>query len=227
MYASALLLAAGRGRRFGAEVSKPLFLIGGRPLVAYSLAVLERHPGIHEIILVANRKNVEQLRRIASRYPKVSRIVQGGKERQDSVRNGLRAICPQSRLVLVHDAARPFATAQLITALIKSVTRTGAAIAAVPVKPTIKEVARGLIRRTLPRQSLWEAQTPQVFRRQLLEQAYQRFGHIPVTDDAMLVEKVGAKVRVVCGAYSNIKITTPEDIVSAQALAGHLRRAYR
>lgn len=223
------MLAAGAGLRFGAQVSKPLNKINSKPVIIYCLEALNAHPGIKNIILVANPANSKGLIAKIRQYRinKISDVVLGGRLRQDSVMNGLKAVPADADLVLIHDGARPFITREMISAALFAAAKDGAAIAAVPVKATVKEVTGHksqvtslvIVKRTLERNNLWEAQTPQAFKRELILEAYRRFADTPVTDDAALVEKLGAKVAVVRGAYFNLKITTPEDLVIAQAIA--------
>ena len=220
MPVTAILLAAGKGERFGSRIPKPMVRLQGRPILDYSLKVLDGHPRVARIILAvspANRKSVQALVK-KGRYGKVVKIVLGGPRRQDSVFNALKEAGPE-KLVLIHDSARPFVEAKQISALIARAAHTAAAILGVPVKATVKEVSPGLVvKRTLDRSGLWEIQTPQVFRKDLLVAAYGKFGRSDVTDDAALLEKYGRKVSLVRGSYSNIKITTPEDLYVAQAL---------
>lgn len=229
MYVSAIIVAAGQGRRFGRGVSKAVYKINSKPIIAYSLDILNEHPQIKEIIVVGNSKNIKSIRGIINnnKIAKAVRVVLGGKERQDSVFNGLRAINPRGDFVLIHDAARPFITKGLVSLVIKEALKSKAAILGVPVKATIKkvvscksQVTRGLvIEKTLNRGNLWEVQTPQVFAKNLILNAYKKFGGFKVTDDAMLVEKSGQRVKMVLGAYQNIKITTPEDLIIAKGIA--------
>ncbi|MCU0652031.1 MAG: 2-C-methyl-D-erythritol 4-phosphate cytidylyltransferase [Candidatus Omnitrophica bacterium] len=228
MYVSAIVLAAGRGIRFKSRCPKPLVNINSKPLIIYSLETLSKSPLIKEIIVVANSFNQKQIIRRIKKYrlKKVMKIILGGKERQDSVFNGLKSINAAADLVLIHDAARPCINTKLILALISESKKTGAAIAGVPVKATIKlafssqlsAVGRTVVKQTLDRENLWEIQTPQVFKKGLILEAYRKFGKSPVTDDAMLVEKLGRKVYLVLGSYNNIKITTPEDLLIAGAI---------
>ncbi len=223
MRVSAIVLAAGKGLRFKSRVSKPLAKINARPLIIYSLAVLSRQAGVKEIIVVANRNNLNGISAAVKKYkiPRVSAIIQGGLRRQDSVANGLRHIAKDTDLVLIHDAVRPFIDGKLVARLFKQALRYGAAIAGVAVNSTIKKAGRRnlLVERTVCREGLWEIQTPQVFRRDLILAAYRRFGREDATDDAGLVEKLGAKVKIVKGSYRNIKITAPEDLAVAAAIA--------
>lgn len=239
MHITAIVLAAGKGLRFKARVSKPLVKINSRPAILYSLRALSRHPAISDIIVVVNpgnRKGVsEAIKR--SRINKISKVVLGGRRRQDSVESGLKAAGDLTGLVLIHDATRPFIDARIISAVICEAKRTGAAIAGVPVSSTIKSVKvprcpatkalalrqgvkeKRWVDKTLQRERLWEIQTPQAFRKELILEAYRRFGNLEATDDAMLVEKLGAGVRVVQGSYNNIKITTRGDLLLAEAIA--------
>jgi len=230
MYVTAVVLAAGKGLRLKSKISKPLIKIDSKPLVIYCLSILSKHPYIKDIVVVANRQNLEDIRNKIKRYriDKIKDVVLGGKLRQISVFNGLRATDNQTDLVLIHDAARPFIDKEMVSSVIKAAARYGAAIAGVPVKATIKKVRsqEGGVRRvekTIDRNNLWEIQTPQVFKKDLILKAYKKFANTDVSDDAMLVEKLRKKVSVVSGTYKNIKITTPEDLIVAQAIAKSLR----
>jgi 2-C-methyl-D-erythritol 4-phosphate cytidylyltransferase len=228
MFVSAIVLAAGRGLRFRSKIPKPLFKLNYKPVVIYSLQTLNKHRDIKNIVLVVNAQNKKKIIQQVCKYriSKVSRIIQGGKRRQDSVLNGLKAIDKRADLILIHDSARPFIEGKMVTSIIKEARKTGAAIVGVPVKATIKEVyspqsmvhGKTVVKKTLNREKLWEIQTPQVFRKDLICKAYSRFNKIDATDDAMLVEKSGIKVSVILGTYNNIKITTPEDLLIAQAI---------
>jgi len=219
---SAIILAAGSGVRLRTKLAKPLVKIGNRPAIVYSLAAFNKHPGIDEIILVVNAKNQAQIAGVIKKYhfKKLNLFVIGGKRRQDSVYNGLRKIGKKSNWVLIHDSARPFISSKFIAKVILAAKKTGAAILAVPVKATIKSVKAGLVvDKTVDRSNLWEIQTPQVFKKDLIIKAYKRYSKDNVTDDATLVERLGKKVKVVWGSYDNIKITTKEDLLIAQAIA--------
>jgi len=228
MYVTAIVLAAGRGLRVKSKFPKPLIKINSRPIVIYCLQTISRHPSIRDIVVVVNPQNLKAvIKKIKQfRIKKVKRIILGGQARQDSVCNGLKHMDARTDLVLIHDGVRPFIHKETISAAIKEAKKCGAAIVGVPVKATIKEVhgsqftvQRSLIvKKTLDRSKLWEIQTPQVFKKELILKAYRKFKGIAVTDDAMLVEKLGAKVSVVLGSYNNIKITTQEDLVLAEAI---------
>ncbi|MBI3990692.1 MAG: 2-C-methyl-D-erythritol 4-phosphate cytidylyltransferase [Candidatus Omnitrophica bacterium] len=224
MYVTAVVVAAGKGLRLRSKVSKPLIKINSRPIIVYSLNTLSKHLYIKDIIVVANRKNLEGIRNIIKQYhiKKVKDVVLGGRLRQDSVFNGLIATDSRTEMVLIHDAGRPFIDEEIVSSVIKAARKYKAAIVGVPAKATIKKVLGRFVKKTLDRDSLWEIQTPQVFERGLILKAYNRFGNTGATDDAMLVEKLGVKISVVAGTYKNIKITTPEDLLLAQAIAKSL-----
>ncbi|MFA5311302.1 MAG: 2-C-methyl-D-erythritol 4-phosphate cytidylyltransferase [Candidatus Omnitrophota bacterium] len=214
---SAIVLAAGKGKRFISKVPKVISSLGGKPVIWFSLATLNRHPEVNEIIVVTSPKNKKRIAEIIRKYKinKVCKIVPGGEERRDSVLNGLRSIRRDTDYVLIHDGARPFIDAGMVSRLCLAAKKAGASIAAVKVKNTIKEARKRVVARTLRRDNLWEAQTPQVFRKEIILKAYARVGSLEATDDAMLVERMGVAVGITPGSYSNIKITTPEDLIAA------------
>lgn len=216
---SAILLAAGKGSRFARAASKVLFKLRGKPVIYYSLSVLNKHPQIDEIIIVVSFDNLKEIKRIVRRYKinKASKVILGGRERKDSVACGLGAIDPRAGFVLVQDGARPFITSRMISSSIAAAKRRGGAVVGVPVKYTVKEVWGHRVVKTLERERLWEIQTPQVFRREVILKAYKnKSGR--VTDDSMLAERIGIKPGVVLGSYANLKITTFEDAVVAEAI---------
>lgn len=223
MFISAIVVAAGKGLRLRSKVSKAVIKINKKPLIAYSLGVLKACREIKEIILVCNRANRGRLKAFAKK------TVLGGKLRRDSVNNGLKAVDPQADLILIHDAARPFIDKTIVLKAINTARRYGAAVVGVPVKNTIKKLIADnselIVKETIDRKRLWEIQTPQVFKKEIIFKAYQRFSKSPATDEAMLVEKLGRKVYIVRGSYHNIKITTPEDLVIAGAIAKRWKNA--
>ncbi len=225
---SAIIVAAGRGQRLKSPLSKPLIKIGKFPVIVYSLGVLNRHPQVKEIVVVASRKNQPGIRRLVKMYSfdKVKAVVLGGALRQDSVYQGLQALGPKSDWVLIHDAARPFIEAGMVTRVVSAARKTGSAVAAVKPKATIKVSGRNdLVERTLKRDKLWEIQTPQVFKKNLILQAYRKYAASKVTDEAALIEKTGRPVKLVAGSYANIKITTQEDLLFAELIAKRLKNA--
>jgi len=224
---SAIILAAGRGKRLNASVPKPLVKIGNLPAIVYSLGSLNRHPDIDEIIVVVSAGNQKAITKALKNYSfkKIRAFVLGGARRQDSVGNGLKAVSSNSDWVLIHDSARPFIDNKSITKVIAAAQKTGAAILGVPVKATVKRVKAGLlVDRTVDRANLWEIQTPQVFKTELILKAHKKYSKEDVTDDAALIEKLGRNVRVVPGSDENIKITTSVDLLFAEEIA---RRSLR
>ena len=217
----AIIVGAGRGERMGG-VDKVFAPLGGQPILAYSIAAFQASELIEAIVVVLNERNVEQGRAIIREggWGKVVAVITGGARRQDSTRAGIAAL-PECDIVAVHDAARPFVTAELIGRGVEAALAHGAAIAAMPVKETIKQVdAAGLILSTPPREALWAAQTPQLARRTALAAALdsaQACG-ATVTDEAAALEAAGERVAVFAGAYTNLKVTTPEDLILAAAL---------
>ena len=213
------MLAAGNGVRFNSKVSKPLVNINSKPLIIYSLQTLSKHPLVKSIILAVNAKNAQGIKKALKRYRigKIKKIVQGGLRRQDSVSNAIKESDKNTDLILIHDCARPFIDRNTVTSVVRKAQNSGAAIVGVPAKATIKKVSQNLtVKETLERRALWEIQTPQVFKKELIMRAYKKFGRKDVTDDSMLVEKLGKRVSVVLGSYNNIKITTPEDLELAR-----------
>ncbi|MCG0277088.1 MAG: 2-C-methyl-D-erythritol 4-phosphate cytidylyltransferase [Thermanaeromonas sp.] len=221
-FVTALVAAAGKGRRLGLGYNKVFLHLKGRPLLSYSLEVLEKSPLVQAVIVVTAPGDVAKCWDVIGRgYAKSIRVVEGGEERQDSVSQGLKALPAETEFVAVHDAARPLVTQELLAAVVEAALETGAAIAAVPVQDTIKRSGTaGIVEGTVDREGLWAAQTPQVFRRDWLEEAHSRamLEGWRATDDASLVERCGYPVRIVKGDYGNIKVTTPVDVILATAL---------
>lgn len=215
---AAVIPAAGQGKRMGAGLNKQLLLLGARPVLAHTLDVFQSCPLINEVVVVSAADEIPVIEQeVVKQFhlTKVAAVVAGGKERQDSVRLGLAAINPETEWVVVHDGARPLLLLQELEEIIRKALEQGAAIAAVPVKDTIKQVdLEGKVLSTPPRDSLWAVQTPQVFRKASLVRAHQRAWETNFlgTDDASLVEAMGGTVYVVKGSYENIKITSPEDM---------------
>jgi len=218
----AIIPSAGMGRRMGKR-KKPFLPLAGMPVMAHALLPFETSPLIGAIILVVPDDDREICRRDlvnAYGFQKVINVVAGGAERQDSVKAALNTLSASWDIVVVHDGVRPFVTVDLIERVVKAAITNGAAIAAVPVKDTIKEVVEGRVTRTVPRERLWSVQTPQAFRAELLVEAHEKAAEdgFSGTDDAALVERMGCAVSVVEGSYENIKITTPEDLVAGEAI---------
>jgi len=214
----AIVAAAGRSERMDGR-DKLFTLVGGKPLLVHTISVFHRCRAVDRVVLVLSPENIERGRELVAEagFGKVAAICQGGERRQDSVRNGLEALA-SCQWVVVHDGARPLVTAELIERGLEAAKETGAAIAALPIRDTIKEVEpSGLIGRTISRARLWAAQTPQVFRYDILREAHQRVQG-EATDDAALVEKLGYQVKVFEGSPLNIKVTTAVDLALVEAL---------
>jgi len=220
----ALVPAAGRGLRMGGSVPKQFLSLGGEPLIVQSLRMLQAAPVVDQIILAVPSADVEYCEHeIVSRhrFTKVTKVVVGGAERQDSVRYALAQVPPDAAIVLIHDAVRPFVTQRMIDEVVAAARKEGAAIIALPMRDTVKQVRPdGIIERTVDRTPLWLAQTPQAFRRDWIETAHRK-AHaegVRATDDAFLVEWLGHPVAVVEGSGENIKVTRPEDLVIGEAI---------
>mgnify|MGYP001365092819 CR=1 FL=1 len=220
----AIIPAGGAGRRFNAGKAKQYLSLNGLPVLVHALKVFEQTEDIDEIILVVPETDIKSVRdKLISinNLQKVAKIVPGGAKRQDSVRNGIAAIEGKCDIVVVHDGVRPFVTVEMIQRAVEAARKFQAAVIGVPAKDTIKETeADDFIERTVPRQNLWITQTPQAFRFDVLQKAYEAAcrDNYCGTDDASLVERIGIKVKMISGSYENIKITTPEDLVVAEAL---------
>jgi 2-C-methyl-D-erythritol 4-phosphate cytidylyltransferase len=221
---TALIPAAGMGRRMGKAVAKQFLPLGDKPMLAHTLLLFQRASEIDEIIPILSKEDMEScLRDIIEQYhiTKVKTLVVGGKERQDSVMNGLEKLGKDASVVLVHDGVRPFATPDMIRESVDCAKKGECVAVGVPLKDTIKQVDdKQIVRHTLERNRLWAIQTPQAFPIKVLKHAYEEaYKHnVCGTDDAMLVERAGGKVRVIMGSYENIKITTPEDLIFAEEI---------
>lgn len=208
----------------GKGYNKQYIILKDKPIVAHTIKTFEESNLIDEIILVVGKGEVKKANEdIIEKYnfKKVTNVIEGGKERYDSVLNGLKATNKECNIVLVHDGARPFVTEGIIRNGIESVTETKATITAVPVKDTIKTInMNNEVENTPARHTLWSVQTPQFFEYELLINAYEKFQHssMEITDDAMLVENLGYTVKVINGSYENIKITTPEDLILGEGI---------
>lgn len=214
----AIIPAAGNGTRMGADKNKLLLEVLGRPVISWTLSAFESCPVVDEVILVANEQDIFSYREILTLegFGKVSTIIRGGKTRAESVYRGIVA-AEGADVVCVHDGARALITPEEIQKVIEGAAETGAAIAAVPSVDTIKIAEGDFIAETPPREKLWQAQTPQVFRRELILDAMERADHT-VTDDASCAEKAGIRVKLCETSYQNIKLTTPFDISIAETV---------
>ncbi len=224
---TAVILAAGQGKRMNTQVAKQFLILQGKPVLYYSIKAFEES-SVDDIILVTGEGQVDYCREHmvdAYDFRKVSRVIEGGKERYDSVYSALLHIL-DANYVLIHDGARPFISKELIDTIIMNVMKYKACIIGTPVKETIKTVDKeGNITSTPNRRSLWAAQTPQAFDFSTIKKAYDLFDleedkkNIGITDDAMVYERyIKGKVKMLLGDYNNIKLTTPEDLVLAEEI---------
>ena len=224
MRVNAVIVAAGEGKRMGGGIAKPLLALAGRPLILHTLTRFAASQ-IRKVILVVpqpDRASFERLVAADSEARRLDCVVQpGGARRQDSVRQGLARLDEDCEVVVIHDGARPLISPALIDRSVEAAAKEGAAVVGVPVHDTIKVVSTsGRVESTPARDSLWEIQTPQAFQVKIIREAHLRAEKdgIEATDDAMLVERLGKSVVVLQGDRTNLKITTPEDLVVAEAL---------
>ena len=229
MFASAIIAAGGRGARFGGDIPKQLIEFGGATMLERAVETFVRAACVHEIVVALPSALVADPPPYLRRRSKPLRVVAGGARRQDSVANAFEHVTPPADVVIVHDAARPFASELLVRRVVDAARESGAAIAALPAHDTVKEAASAsradehtMVHRTLPRERIFLAQTPQAFRREILGAAIQlsRESGSDVTDEATLVERAGYPVRLVPGEAQNVKITTVDDWNVARAAAG-------
>ncbi len=224
MKVQAIIPTAGIGQRLKADIPKPFVEICGKPLCVHALEVFQKSPIIESVILVGHTENLFEFKNIVKKYDlsKVVKIIAGGATRRASVSNGLKVLDGDTDAVVVHDGARPLVSMQTIQDAVELLKDWEAVVAAVPVKSTIKKVDKKdfLVKETLDRSDLWEIQTPQVFKKDILFQAHEKNKEDTPTDDAMMVEQLGIKVKILSGNYKNIKVTTQEDLTIAEAFFG-------
>ena len=219
---SAVIVAAGKGIRMKDSVQKQYLPLAGRPVLSHTLAVFDGCNLISKIFLVVSQKDFDYCRNnILRMLKKEIKLVAGGKERQDSVYNGLIAVGENNGIVIIHDGVRPFANKEMIESCVRGAIKHGACIIGVPVQDTLKRISRsGDIEKTIERNNIWLAQTPQAFQYEILRKAHENArlkGHAG-TDDAFLVEQMGTPVKIIKGNKNNIKITTREDLRLAEAI---------
>jgi len=222
-FVSVIIAAAGMSNRMGSKINKQFISIDNKPILAHTLEKFEKCKYIDEIIVVSKEEEVEYCRKqIVKKYgfKKVTNIVRGGKERQDSVYNGILALNERTDIVLTHDGARPFIKLESIEEGVRGVVEHGACVIGVPVKDTIKVITPlNEVHHTPKRDLLWAAQSPQCFWVHLLKKGYEMASEEGIigTDDSSLVEKIGQPIKMIMGSYDNIKITTPEDLIIADS----------
>ena len=220
--AAAIVLAAGKGKRMQSDIAKQFLTLDNKPVVYYSLKAFQ-DAGVKEMILVTGSESIEYCRNeIVDKYQltNVTAIIAGGKERYDSVYNGIKAV-KDAEIVMIHDGARPFITQQMIYQSYETAKKEKACVVAVPVKDTIKVVDSNHVAVSTPeRSTLWQIQTPQTFQYNIVKNAYEKMQETKdsnITDDAMVVERYGSEqIKIIQGDYRNIKITTPEDLDIAE-----------
>lgn len=218
----AIIPTAGKGKRMGHAIPKHYIRLEERPILSYTLEAFEKCPDVNQVLMVVRSGEEEYcLKEVVEKYmfKKVFKIVIGGERRQDSVYHGIKALDQDTDIVVVHDGVRPFVPPELISESIKMAMYFDGVIVALPVKDTIKEVfGEGFVKSTPDRESLWYAQTPQTFKKRVIEEAFIRaysdgfYG----TDESSLVERIGGKVKIIEGSPENIKITTKEDLLLAE-----------
>ena len=220
----AVIVAAGKSTRMGGGTSKVLENLGGKPVLLYSFMTLAQSPWVGELCVVCREEDLDQVRALlVGKTRKPVAVVPGGQERQDSVLQGVEALSPELPYLLIHDGARPFVTPEMVEAVCKDAVAYGAATAAVPSKDTCKlSDGQGFVESTPPRKRLMAIQTPQAFEREMYLYALRKAqsAWVSYTDDCQLIEAAGGRVRLTLGDYKNIKLTTPEDRVTARAYLG-------
>jgi 2-C-methyl-D-erythritol 4-phosphate cytidylyltransferase/2-C-methyl-D-erythritol 2,4-cyclodiphosphate synthase len=215
MYVTAIIAAGGRGERFGAGQPKQLLSIGGQTILERSVNAFLEHDNVDDLVVALPAEIASRPPEYLLRRAKPVRVVAGGARRQDSVAAAFDVVSERCDVVVIHDAARPFASRDLIARTIAAAAESGAALAAVEARDTVKEVRAGIVQQTLDRRTIFLAQTPQAFRRDVLRDALAVAAD--ATDEATLAERAGHRVRIVEGEASNIKITTPDDVPTAEA----------
>ena len=219
---TAVIVAAGKGKRMGTDISKQFLPLCGKEILTHTVEVFEKADRIRDIVLVTGTDSLQDVQDMVWEYgwQKVISVVAGGKERQDSVWNGLQAVSEDTEIVLIHDGVRPFVTEEILDLSIETAVEMGGCAAGVPAKDTIKVCnSENIAVDTPDRSTLWQIQTPQTFRKELIVKAYEQAkaeGFVG-TDDASLAENSGYSVKVIMGSYRNIKITTKEDLLIGEA----------
>ncbi len=219
---TAIVPAAGQGKRMGHSVLKQFIEIHGKPILILTLERLAQCSLIDEIVVVSPPDSISRLSSLLKIYGvrKIADVIPGGAERRDSVYNALERTKPEVEIVVIHDGVRPFVSIKKIEEVIRRAEQTGGAVLGIPVRDTLKDVENGIIRQTVDRSTLWHAQTPQVFRRDWICEGYRKAMEqgMVLTDDAQAVEVTGHSVAMVEGDPVNIKITTPEDLKLAERI---------
>lgn len=225
MKIAAIIPAGGSGLRMGYKIPKTYLTFDSMPIIVHTLRLFQDSDLIDDVYLVIQEKDKEYAQKeVVEKFTltKVRAIIGGGKERQDSVNNALSYLCPEHEFVVIHDGVRPLVGKEILEKTIQVGIEEGAAITGVPVKDTVKSLNKhGMIKKTIDRKNLFLIQTPQVFKKEVIVEAYQAAYQAQYygTDDSSLVERIGIPVKMVEGSYENIKITTPEDLMLAEFIA--------
>lgn len=222
---TAIIPAAGFGNRLSGKVKKQFKPLSGKPLLYYSVNTFQYSHCIDEIVLVVPKEDIEFTRNnIVKKYSfnKVKKLIKGGEERYISVQNGFKAISGDTKIVVIHDAARPFVSSSTIEYVVNNAQEYGSAITSLLVKDTLKEVYPNdnKIKKTVSRENIWRSQTPQAFKYEILKEAYEKseIEELEITDESQLVEHAGYDVKIIKGSELNIKITTSEDLELAESI---------
>jgi 2-C-methyl-D-erythritol 4-phosphate cytidylyltransferase len=220
MNATAIIAAAGAGRRMKSDRPKQLLTLDKTPILIYTIRKFDACRLIDRVIVAAPQESVDEIRKLVAGagFSKPVSVVQGGPRRQDSVAVGMQHLGPDTTIVTVHDAVRPFVRVDEIEAVVLEAHKTGAAVLAIPIVDTVKQIRKDVIDSTLTREHLVLAQTPQAFRIEVLREAFERARRDEYygTDESSLVERLGLPVAVVRGSERNIKITKPDDLILAR-----------
>lgn len=218
---TAIIVAAGKSERMGASVDKAFLSLVDKPVVAWSLLAFERCPDIDRIVLVVRKEQQLAAKAVAKMFgiSKLDKVVAGGKTRAESVAAGFAACDVDTRMVVVHDGARPLVKSDLVSEVVKAAKRSPAVAVGRPMTDSVKRVEKGVtVSETVPREKLWTVQTPQAFQVKEFRAAYKALGKKDVTDDCQALEQNGVATKILLSLKPNVKITTPEDLQLAAAL---------
>jgi 2-C-methyl-D-erythritol 4-phosphate cytidylyltransferase len=220
---TAVIVAGGKGTRMGASVNKVFLELCGKPIIAHTVEAFEKNSLIDEIIVVTGKNDIKIAAEILHKYSKVSAIIEGGTERQQSVSNGINAA--SGDIIAIHDGARALIGQSEINSVINDCIEYGAAALGVPCKDTLKEADdNGFIRKTIDRSRTYQIQTPQVFKAEIIKELHKKaeLDNLQVTDDCAIAEQYGIRVKITEGSYDNLKITTPEDMAVGEIILRRL-----
>jgi 2-C-methyl-D-erythritol 4-phosphate cytidylyltransferase len=220
---TAVIVAGGKGTRMGASVNKVFLELCGKPIIAHTVDAFEKNPLIDEIIVVTGKNDIKIATEILRKYSKISAIIEGGNERQQSVSNGINAA--SGDIIAIHDGARALIGQSEINSVINDCIKYGAAALGVPCKDTLKEADdNGFIRKTIDRSRTYQIQTPQVFKAEIIKELHKKaeLDNLQVTDDCAIAEQYGIRVKITEGSYDNLKITTPEDMAVGEIILRRL-----